>query len=279
MTGRVEGKVALITGAARGQGRAHAVRLAEEGASIVGFDLCEPIEGIGYSMPNDDDFEHTRKLVEEVGGDFVAINGDVRDLAALTEAVNVATSTFGRLDIVVCNAGVAKFEPLWEISEADWELLTSINLTGVWLTLKAALPEMIRHDNGGSVIITSSTGGTMGLPGAAHYVAAKHGIVGLMRVAANETAQYNIRVNTVHPTAVSTDLLQNDAMYRVFNPDMEQPTSADMEPFLMNQNLLPVAFLDPVDVANAVLFLASDEARFVTGTTLHVDAGFTQKVH
>jgi SDR family mycofactocin-dependent oxidoreductase len=276
--GRVEGKVAFITGAARGQGRSHALRLAEEGADIIGVDLCAPVPHVEYPMPTDADLKETARLVESLDRRCVTAQLDVRDGAALREAVQAGITEFGRLDIVCVNAGVSAFGQLIDISDEEWDTIVSINLTGAWQTIRAAAPAMIEAGNGGSIIITSSTGGTLGVPHTGHYDAAKHGVVGLMRCAANELAQHSIRVNTIHPTAVGTPLLLNERLFRLFLPEHENPGRDDFEPLMQQMNLLPVAWLDPRDVSNAVLFLASDEARYVTGTTLHVDAGFTQKV-
>lgn len=277
--GRVHGKVAFITGAARGQGRSHAVRLAEEGADIVAFDICEQLDHVPYPMPTKDDLDDTKKAVEAVGGTCVTVVGDVRNLADVTSAVNEGIEALGHLDIVLCNAGAATFAPVWEISESEWAMMLAINLTGVWHTIRAALPPMIEARNGGSIVITSSTGGSRGIPNSAHYVAAKHGVVGLMRDVANEVARFNIRVNTVHPTGVNTTLIQNDHVYKLFRPELDNPTQEDLEPFMVRQNLLKVPWIEPIDVSNAILWLTSDEARYVTGETLHIDAGFTQKVH
>lgn len=277
--GRVHGKVAFITGAARGQGRSHAVRLAEEGADVVAFDVCEQLDHVPYPMPTQADLDDTKKAVEAVGGTCVTVVGDVRNLSDVASAVDHGVEALGHLDIVLCNAGAATFSPVWEISESEWAMMLAINLTGVWHTIRAALPPMIEARNGGSIVITSSTGGSRGIPNSAHYVAAKHGVVGLMRGVANEVARFNIRVNTVHPTGVNTTLIQNDHVYKLFRPELDNPTQEDLEPFMVRQNLLKVPWIEPIDISNAILWLASDEARYVTGETLHIDAGFTQKVH
>lgn len=276
--GRVEGKVALITGAARGQGRSHAVRLAEEGADIVAIDACRPVPYVTYPMPGPDDLRETARLVEQLDRRCLVHQVDVRDTAGLNAAVEDTLSTFGRLDIACVNAGASAFNTLVEMSDDEWDEIISINLTGAWKTLRAAANGMIRAGNGGSIILTSSTGGTKGVPNTGHYNAAKHGLVGLMRTAANELALQNIRVNTIHPTSVGTPLLLNDTIFKLFRPDLESPGPEDFAPIISGMNLLPVPWLEPRDVSNTVLWLASDEAKYVTAETIHVDAGFTQKV-
>jgi SDR family mycofactocin-dependent oxidoreductase len=267
---RVEGKVALITGAARGQGRSHAVRLAEEGADIIAVDLCGQIDSVPYGMATPDDLAETAKLVEEQDRRIVAAQADVRDAGQLQAAVEEGLSQFGHIDIVSANAGIASFGPAHELDETAWRDMLDVNLTGVWRTCKAVIPSMIEAGRGGSMILTSSTAGLKGFAGGAgHYIAAKHGVVGLMRTLANELAPHMIRVNTVHPTGVSTDMVQND----FFTAWAEQHPEIGAA----MQNLLPVEMVEPRDISNAVLWLASDEARYVTGVTLPVDAGITQK--
>lgn len=277
--GRVEGKVAFITGAARGQGRSHAVRLAEEGADIVAIDACAQIEHVPYELPTPEDLAETKRQVEALGRRCMSAVADVRSLADLQAIADEAVADLGHIDIVLGNAGAAVFSKVWEMEPDEWQTMIDINLTGVWNTVRATLPAMIEAGNGGNVVLTSSTGGSRGIPNSAHYVAAKHGVVGLMRDMANELARFNIRVNTVHPTGVGTTLILNDSTYQLFRPDLESPTQEDMIPFMLRQNLLKVPWVEPVDISNAIVWLVSDEARYVTGETLHIDAGFTQKVH
>lgn len=272
MRGVVEGKVALITGAARGQGRSHAVRLAEEGADIIAVDACEQIDTVHYPMSTLEDLQETARLVEERGRRIVARRADVRDFRVLSAAVDAGLRELGRIDIVCANAGIGAQEvdvPAWKMSEERWRDVIDVNLTGVWLTVKAAVPSMIDRGEGGSIIITSSTAGLRGMAQLADYAASKHGLVGLMRTLAQELAQYSIRVNTVHPTGVKTPMIENEAM-QVFidaNPAMVENLA----------NMLPVETLESIEISNAVLWLASDAARYVTAITLPVDAGFTQK--
>jgi SDR family mycofactocin-dependent oxidoreductase len=269
MAGRLEGKVALISGAARGQGRSHAVRLAQEGADIIAFDVCQQLPTVGYKMATPEDLKETAKQVEDLDRRIIAREADVRDAAAVRAVVEEGVAELGRLDVVSANAGIATFsENAWSMEEDVWEETIAVNLTGVWKTLKAAIPAMIDAGNGGSIVITSSTAGIKGMAGIAHYDSSKHGVVGLMRTLAIELAPHSIRVNTVHPTGVNTPMVVNDYMAQFLVGDF---TAANMT------NLLPVELVEAVDISNAVLWLASDEARYVTGTCLPVDAGFLQK--
>ncbi len=280
MSGRVNGKVALITGAARGVGRAHAVRLAEEGADIIAFDLCGPADPFGQQYPasTDDDLARTVAQVEQLGRRIVARKGDVRDYAAIVAAVADGVDELGHIDIVAANAGSVKVGVETHLaSEAEWDEMIGVNLTGVWNTVRAAVPRMIEQGTGGSIVITSSSAGLKGIPLLGAYTAAKHGVVGLMRTLALELGKHGIRVNTLHPTGIDTPMGLNDAMYKLFLPDLENPTRADFEPALAAVNVLPVAVVDPVDISNALLFLSSDEARYITGVALPVDAGTTIK--
>lgn len=271
--GRVSGKVALITGAARGQGRSHAVRLAEEGADIIAVDSCSDVASVKYPMASADDLAETERLVEKHGRRILTRQADVRDQAALDAIVVEGLEQFGHIDIACANAGIASFGRVWELSESEWQDMIDINLSGVWHTAKAVVPTMIESGRGGSIIFTSSIGGLKGLQNVGHYAATKHGMVGLMRTLANEVAQYNIRVNTVHPTNVATDMIFNEQTYGFFRPDLEQPTREDAAEAALGLNALSIPWVDPVDISNAVLWLASDEARYVTGVTLPVDGG------
>ena len=276
--GRVEGKVALITGAGRGQGRSHAVRLAEEGASIIAFDLCAPVASVSYAMATREDLELTGELVRAAGGDVYSAVVDVRDIDTLTREVAVGIEALGGLDIVVTNAGIASYAPGHEISESAWQEMIDINLTGTWHTIKAVVPNLIAAGRGGSIVLTSSAAGLQGTPNLAHYVAAKHGVTGLMRTFANELAPHWVRVNSIHPTQVDTPMIMNDEIFRMFRPDLESPGRDDIIDVSTATNALPVPWVESRDVSNAVLFLASDEARYITGVALPVDAGILSKV-
>jgi SDR family mycofactocin-dependent oxidoreductase len=280
MTGRVEGKVAFITGAARGQGRSHAIRLAQEGADIIAVDIAEDVENMARFYPGatEDDLKQTVAAVEALDRRIVSRKVDVRDFRGLKAALDDGVAELGHVDIVSANAGIFMFgDKTEEVTESDWDEVLDINLKGVWLTAKAAIPHLVRQGTGGSIILTSSTAGLKGTPNVAAYTASKHGVVGLMRTLALELAPHGIRVNTVHPTSVNTDMIRNEATYRLFLPDEAHPTSEQAEPIFTSINALPVPWVEPVDISNAILFLASDEARYVTGTELKVDAGFDLK--
>jgi SDR family mycofactocin-dependent oxidoreductase len=269
MPGRLAGKVALISGAARGQGRSHALRLAEEGADIIAFDVCRQLDSVPYPMATADDLAETVRLVEELDRRIVAREADVRDLSAVQGVVDAGVAEFGRLDMVCANAGIAAFvENTWSITEDQWEEMIGVNLSGVWRTVKAAIPAMIDAGHGGSIVITSSVAGAAGMGGTAHYVTAKHGVVGLMRALAIELGPHSIRVNTVHPTGVNTPMIHNDFMDAVLAQAGGDGALA---------NVLPVPEVEPVDISNAIVWLASDEGRYVTGTMLPVDAGYLVK--
>jgi SDR family mycofactocin-dependent oxidoreductase len=275
---RLDGKVAFVTGAARGQGRSHALRLAEEGANIVALDLCEQIESVPYEMSNEEDLNETVRQVEDLDQRIVARKADVRDLAQVEAVVEEGISEFGRIDIVCANAGIFTLGSAHELSRSDWDDVIGTNLTGVWKTCRAVIPHMIERGEGGSIIITSSTAGIKGYANTAHYTASKHAVVGLARSMANELAPYMIRVNTVHPTSVDTPMIQNEMTYGLFRPDLEHPTRDDAREAFQALNALPIPWVEARDISNAVLWLASDEARYVTGIMVPVDAGMTQKV-
>ena len=274
MAGRVEGKVAFITGAARGQGRAHAVRMAQEGADIIAIDVCKQIvekTTIPPSTPGD--LAETADLVKGYNRRIHTAEVDVRDYDALKEAVDAGVEQFGRLDIIVANAGIGNGgNTLDKTSEFDWQQMIDVNLSGVWKTVKAGVPHLI-SGGGGSIILTSSVGGLKAHPHCGNYVAAKHGVVGIMRSFAVELGQHNIRVNSVHPTNVNTPLYMNEGTMKLFRPDLENPGPDDMKVVAQLMHTLPIGWVEPEDIANAVLFLASDEARYITGATLPVDAG------
>lgn len=254
---RLAGKVAFITGAARGQGRAHAIRLAEEGADVVATDLVGPDE--------DSAFAETVGLVEAAGGRILAQAADVRHLDQLRAAAAAGRDRFGRLDVVVANAGVIRVAPTLELSAEDWALTLDVNLTGAFHTAQATLPHLIDGGNGGSVVLVSSTLGLGAEANTAAYASSKHGCVGLMRALAIEFAPQMIRVNSVHPTAVDTPMLQG---LRPEGMDRDQLAAVCAQ-----KNLLPVPWIEPEDVSNAIVFLASEEGRYLTGVALPVDAG------
>lgn len=274
-TGRVEGKVAFITGAARGQGRSHAVRLAEEGADIIAVDVCGPISADSQIAPsNPDDLAQTADLVKGLNRRIVTAQVDVRDFDALQSAVDSGVEQLGRLDIIVANAGIGNGgQTLDKTSEADWDDMIGVNLSGVWKSVKAAVPHLISGGNGGSIVLTSSVGGLKAYPHTGHYIAAKHGVIGLMRTFAVELGQHSIRVNAVCPTNVNTPMFMNEGTMKLFRPDLESPGPDDLAVAAQFMHVLPVGWVEPVDISNAVLFLASDESRYVTGLPVTVDAG------
>ena len=275
MGGRVEGKVAFITGAARGQGRSHAVRLAQEGADIIAVDVCAPISSNTVIPPaTPDDLAETDGLIKGLDRRIVTAQVDVRDFDALKAAVDSGVEQLGRLDVIVANAGIGNGgATLDKTSEADWQDMIDVNLSGVWKTVKTGVPHLISGGNGGSIILTSSVGGLKAYPHTGHYIAAKHGVVGLMRSFAVELGQHFIRVNSVHPTNVNTPLFMNSGTMKLFRPDLENPGPDDMAVAAQLMHVLPIGWVEPEDISNAVLFLASDESRYVTGLPLTVDAG------
>lgn len=276
MAGRVAGKVAFISGAARGQGRSHAVRLAEEGADIIAFDLCADAPTNPYPGPTQEDLDETVRQVEALDRRIVARVADVRDYDAVKAVADEGFAELGRIDIVAGNAGISgELNQAADMSEEGWQTMLDINLTGVWHTVKAAIPHIRAGGNGGSIILTSSTAGIKAYANLAHYVAAKHGVVGLMKTLTLELAPDMIRVNSIHPTQVDTDMIMNDSIFKLFLPDKEKPTREDFAEVSQSMQALPVPWVEARDISNALLFLASDEARYITGQQLKVDLGQT----
>jgi (+)-trans-carveol dehydrogenase len=274
MAGRVEGKVAFITGAARGQGRSHAVRLAQEGADIIAVDICQPFGDSPAPPATPADLAETADMIKALDRRILTAEVDVRDYDALKAAVDSGVEQLGRLDIVVANAGIGTIGTrLDRMNEDIWQEMIDVNLAGVWKSVKAAVPHLLAGGRGGSIILTSSVAGLKAYPHTGHYVAAKHGVVGLMRTFAVELGAHSIRVNSVHPTHVNTPLLHNEQTYRLFRPDLENPGPDDMAPVCQTFHMLPIPWVTAEDISNAVLFLASDEARYITGVTLPIDAG------
>lgn len=279
MTGRLEGKVAFITGAGRGQGRSHAIRLAREGADIIAIDICDDIRGLPHSFASEDDLAHTAKEVENLDRRIITQKVDVRDLQGLQAAVTAGISEFGRLDVVSANAGIGTYaHRAHDLPEDTWQDMIDVNLTGVWHTCKAAIPAMIAAGNGGSIILTSSCAGLAAYENMVHYNAAKHGVVGIMRTLANELGSHMIRVNSIHPAFTDTKIVMNQRTYNLFCPHLENPDRDDLAKVSQAMHILPIPWLEPIDMSNAVLFLASEEARYITGVTLPIDAGLLTKV-
>jgi SDR family mycofactocin-dependent oxidoreductase len=276
MSGRLAGKVALITGAARGIGRAQAVRFAQEGADIIALDVCGPVDTVVVPAATPADLDETARLVVGAGARIVTEIADVRELSQLQAAADRGVDRLGGLDVVCATAGITSREMATDMAEDTWRTMLDVNLTGVWRTCRVAAPHLIER-GAGSITLISSIAGLRGLVGVAHYTAAKHGLVGLMRSLANELAPHNIRVNTVHPTNVDTPLIQNDHVRGAFRPDLNSVTREQFAEAARSMNMLAIPWVEPVDVANACLFLASDEARYITAVTLPVDAGSTQR--
>jgi SDR family mycofactocin-dependent oxidoreductase len=273
MTGLLANQVAVVTGAARGQGRSHALALAAEGAGIIALDACAPIPTVPYPLSTKEDLEDTAEQVRALGVPVIHGVADVRDLAGMERFVSDAVAALGRLDIVSANAGISTPSPTLTMTEETWQTTIDINLTGVWKTCKATVPHLIAGGRGGSVIITSSAATEMISGNIAHYTASKHGLIGFMRVLAKELAPHRIRVNTLHPTGVRTPMIFNEPMYRLFRPDLENPGREDFESAARSHNALGVSCVEPEDVSAAVVYLASVAGRYVTGSTFMIDAG------
>lgn len=269
------GQVAFVTGAARGQGRSHATRLAAAGIDIIGVDVCADIDSTSYEGSSEADLARTVELVEQAGARMVARRADVRDYDQLAGAFKEGLAEFGRLDYVVANAGIFAAGRAWEIPVVDWREMIDINLIGVWHTLRVALPPMIDSARGGAIVITGSIDAVKAMGNTTSYAAAKHGTLGLMKSLANEVGEFGIRVNSVNPTQVDTDMIQNQGVYKLFRPDLEVPTRQDVVASFSSVHVLPIPWIEPNDVSNAVLWLLSDQARYVTGAALNVDAGYT----
>lgn len=275
--GPLDGRVAFVTGAARGQGRAHAVRLAAEGADIVAIDVCKPVsDTVTYPMPTADDLVETARQVEATGRKVIAREVDIRDLAAQQLVVADAVAQFGRLDIVVANAGILSWGRIWEMSEEAWDTVIDVNLNGTWRTIKAVLPAMIEAGNGGSIIIVSSSAGLKATPGNAHYAASKHGLVALTNALALEAGEFGIRVNSIHPYSIQTPMIEPEAMAEIFTkypsflhsfaPMPLKPVARDGKPGLQE-------FMAPEEVANVVAWLADDASMTISGSQIAVDRG------
>lgn len=276
--GRLDGKVAFITGAARGMGRSHAVTLAKEGVDIIGIDVCTALPSSNTPPASLDDLKETAAQVESLGRRMVIAQADTRDDGALREAVSSGVEQLGRLDMVIANAGIGgRAAEAAEYSPQVFRDVIDIDLTGVFLTAQVSIPHIRAHGDGGSIVLISSALGLRGVQNIIGYVAAKHGVVGVMKTLAIELAPERIRVNSIHPTNVDTPLIQNDQAYRLYRPDLENPGREDAAAPLQLMNLLPIPWIDPRDVSEAVLYLVADSGRYVTGTTLVVDAGWNAK--
>jgi SDR family mycofactocin-dependent oxidoreductase len=280
--GRVEGKVAFITGAGRGQGRSHAVRLAQEGADIVALDICEDVEGVENPQASEADLQETVRLVEEADRRIVALKGDVRSSDDVNAAVEAGLSEFGKIDVVVANAGIVTYAGVSEMTEEHWLRTIDINLNGVFRTVKAVLPSMIERGEGGSIVLISSAVIYKPAPNVSDYITAKASLVGMARALAVELGPLGIRVNTIHPGSVLSPMTDNEVFKRrtqeVMNGGYEFETHDDflkaMWNMLIPAHILEIGWLEPVDISNGVVFLASDESQYMTAEELRIDAGY-----
>ena len=277
--GVVDGKVALVSGAGRGQGRSHALRLAQEGADVIAVDICaDSLRTLSYSLSSEHDLDETVRQVQATGRRAVKAIADVRSLEQMQQTVETGLRELGKIDIVCANAGIGTWAVAWEMTAQQWAEMIDINLTGVFNTVRAALPTMVQRGEGGALVLTSSTAGLRAYQHTAHYTAAKHGVIGLMKVLAQECGPHRIRVNAVCPTTVHTPLVINDATFELFAPDKENPGEDDVREAFEGLNILPgVAWIEPSDVSDAVVFLCSDAAKYITGVALPIDAGNTVK--
>lgn len=267
--GKLDGKVALVTGAARGQGRSHALRMAQEGANVIISDLCHDLESVPYPLARPEDLLDTQREIEKLGRRCVASETDVRDSAAVQAMVSEGVAELGGLDIAVANAGVCGFGKTWELTDQQWDEMIGVDLTGVFKTLRAVTPHLIQQGSG-RIVATSSMGGRMGNPNLAHYVAAKWGVIGLVKTLALEVAGHGITVNAVCPATVDTGMVHNPALYGLFAPDLERPTKEQVEPRYAAMSPMGVPWVAPEDITDAVMFLVSSEARYISGSTLDV---------
>lgn len=270
------GKVALISGAARGQGRSHALALAKAGAKIVGFDICDQIPTTKIPMSTPDDLKETQRLVEQAGGEIMTEVADVRVSTQTQAVVDAAMERFGRIDIVVANAGIDSIDPTIDMSDEAWDNMIGVNLTGVFRTIRPALRPMISGGKGGSIVITSSCAGLTPYPNHVHYGAAKYGVIGVAQCLALELAAHGIRVNALAPSAVRTELALNPVLFELFTGRADA-TAEDAAPIFQSLNLIERPWLEPEEVSNAVVWLSGDESRAITGIVLPLDLGFMIK--
>ena len=268
MSGTLQGRVAFITGAARGQGRAHAIRLAREGADIIALDICAPVsDSISYPAATPEDLAETVRAVEAEGRKILAREVDIRDDAALRQLVTDGVEQFGHLDILVANAGVLSWGRIWELTDDQWDTVVGVNLTGTFRTVRAVVPAMIEAGSGGSIVVVSSSAGLKATPGNGHYSAAKHGLVGLTNALAIELGEFGIRVNSIHPYSIDTPMIEPDLMRKVF---AEHPHYVhSFGPMLLQ----PKGFMNPDEVADVVVWLAGNGSGTLTGAQIPVDKG------
>ncbi len=271
--GRFDGKVVLVTGGARGQGRSHALAFAKEGAEIVVTDIAKQVETVPYSMSSESDLAETVAQVEALDRRCLSFVADARDTAATNAAVEGAISEFGHIDILVANHGLLSLSPVADMSDAMWDDVISSDLTGVFKSIRAVIPHMVERKSG-RIIATASMAGRTGLPTVAHYCAAKWGVIGLIKSVAREVAADGITVNCICPTNLDSDMIHNEAFYALFAPGIDKPTRDQVIPGFTSLNAIPIPWIEAIDISNAMMFLASPEARYITGEALHVSAGW-----
>jgi (+)-trans-carveol dehydrogenase len=277
VSGKLAGQVAFVTGAARGQGRSHAVRLAAEGADIIAIDACTQLETVPYGLASEADLAETARQIEALDRRVIARKVDVRDLEGLIAAVDEGVAELGRLDIIIANAGISSYSAAADLSEQQWMEMIDVNLNGVWRTYRAGIQHIRAGGQGGAIIITSSVAGMRGIPNTSHYAAAKHGVVGLMRVLALEHGRERIRVNTIHPTNVNTDMIQNEPTIELFLPHKKDPTPEEYQKVARSLNVLPIPWVEPSTISDMVVFLASPEGQYITGAMIPIDAGMSMR--
>jgi SDR family mycofactocin-dependent oxidoreductase len=275
--GQLDGQVAFITGLARGQGRSHALTLAREGADIIGLDLCGDIGSTTYPGSTPGDLDETARLIKETGREAVLSRADVRDYDEVKAAFDRGLQQLGRVDIVIPNAGICAGGKTWDITDDAWRETIDINLTGAWHAVKAAVPTLIEQNQGGSVVFIGSTEALKGAENMSSYAASKHAITGLMTCLARELGQYNIRVNSVNPTCVDTNMIQNPYVWGLFDPENPTPTRESAQDAFTRTHILPVPWMEPVDVSRSILYLVGESGRYITASTLTIDAGFIVK--
>jgi SDR family mycofactocin-dependent oxidoreductase len=277
MTGSLQGQVALVTGGARGQGRSHALALAGEGATIVVCHVPRPMESLSYPLATEEDLDETVRLVKDLGATCISVPTDVRQAADVDNAVQLTLAEFGRLDILIANAGIASQSRLWEVSDTAWDEMVATNLTGAFYCLRAVIPQM-RKQGYGRIVVTSSMGGRMGIPNIAHYNATKWGVIGMAKSLALEVATEGITVNVVCPCTVATPMVLNDAMYQLFAPDIDNPRAEDVQDRFRRVNPIPEPWLQPEDVSRAVMHLVTDPG-VMTGSVLEIGLGSSARLH
>ena len=270
--GKFDGKVVLITGGARGQGRSHAMRFAREGADVAFCDIAGQIDTVPYAMAKDSDLTDTVKMVEDLDRRCVGVRADVRDRGQVESFVEQARTELGRVDFLLANAGIFSFSTVAEMDDATWDDMIGTNLTGVFNAMRAVLPIMIEQ-NSGRIVVTSSMAGKAGFGNIGHYVATKWGVIGLVKSVAMEVGANNITVNAVCPTTVDTDMIHNQAAYKLFLPDQTEVAREDAATAFQALNTIPVPWVETIDISNTMAFLCSDEARYITGETIAVAAG------